>query len=85
MVREGIQHLPDEADWHSLMQPVHDALRAAEGTAAKPLRAIDPDAARQEFVANGQDGLDDLLAALDGGFEVTISLSCGSVLLMAAV
>ena len=24
----------------------------------------------QEFVANGQDGLDELLAALDGGFEV---------------
>ena len=27
--------------------------------------------AQQEFLLNGQDGLDGLLAALDGGFEVT--------------
>ena len=52
------------------MQPVHDTLLPIEGTATKPLRNIDPDAARQEFMANGQGGLDELLAALDGGFEV---------------
>lgn len=54
------------------MQPVHDTLLPIEGTATKPLRNIDPDAARQEFMANGQGGLDELLAALDGGFEVEI-------------
>lgn len=34
---------------------------------------VDPDTALKEFVNNGQDGLDGLLAALDGGFEVSPS------------
>ena len=69
VAREELRHLPDEAAWHAYMSPLHDTLGAAAGSAAAPLRAVDPGAARQEFVANGQDGLDDLLAALDGGFE----------------
>ena len=52
------------------MQPVHDALADAEGVAAAPLRHVEPDTARQEFVENGQTGLDELLAALDGDVEV---------------
>lgn len=42
-----MQQLPDEDSWQALMQPVHDTLGAAEGTAAQPLRRVDPDAARQ--------------------------------------
>ena len=70
IMREGIRHQPDEAGWEALMQPVHDALADAEGTATAPLRHVEPDTARQEFVENGQTGLDELLAALDGDVEV---------------
>ena len=52
------------------MRPVHDALAAAEGIAAAPLRHVEPDTARREFNENGQTGLDELLAALDGDVEV---------------
>ena len=52
------------------MRPVHDTLAAAEGTAAAPLRHVEPDIARQEFAENGQTGLDELLAALVGDVEV---------------
>ncbi len=70
VVREGLRHQPDEAGWEALMRPVHDALAAAEGTAAAPLRHVEPDIARREFAENGQTGLDELLAALDGNVEV---------------
>ncbi len=52
------------------MQPVHDTLADAEGIATAPLRHVEPDTARQEFVENGQTGLDELLAAMDGDVEV---------------
>ena len=70
VVREGLRHQPDEAGWEALMRPVHDALVVAEGTAAAPLRHVEPDTARREFAENGQTGLDELLAALDGNVEV---------------
>ncbi len=38
--------------------------------ACTPLLKVNPEAAREEYLLNGQEGLDDLLAALDGGFEV---------------
>lgn len=46
---------------------------AADGVvdACTPMLKICPDAAREEYLLNGQEGLDDLLAALDGGFEAT--------------
>ena len=47
VVRESLQHLPDEASWQPFMQPVHDTLSPAEGTASQPLRLVDPDAARK--------------------------------------
>lgn len=47
VVRESVQQLPDEASWRPFMQPVLDTLGAAEGSAAEPLRLVDPDAARQ--------------------------------------
>lgn len=38
--------------------------------ACTPLLKLSPEMAREEYLLNGQEGLDDLLAALDGGFEV---------------
>ncbi len=37
--------------------------------ACTPLLRVSPEAAREEYLLNGQEGLDDLLAALEGGFE----------------
>ncbi len=62
------------------MQPVHDTLADAEGIAAVPLRHVEPDTARQEFVENGQTGLDELLAALDGDVEVCAGTCATSTL-----
>lgn len=39
--------------------------------ACTPLLRVSPEAAREEYLLNGQEGLDDLLAALEGGFEAT--------------
>ena len=38
--------------------------------ACTPLLKVSPETAREEYLLNGQEGLDELLAALDGGFEV---------------
>ncbi|GAB4817906.1 hypothetical protein N2152v2_004952 [Parachlorella kessleri] len=37
--------------------------------ACTPLLKVNPETAREEYLLNGQEGLDELLAALDGGFE----------------
>jgi isochorismate synthase / 2-succinyl-5-enolpyruvyl-6-hydroxy-3-cyclohexene-1-carboxylate synthase / 2-succinyl-6-hydroxy-2,4-cyclohexadiene-1-carboxylate synthase / o-succinylbenzoate synthase len=44
-------------------------------TAAHPLQKLSPDVALEEYLRNGQQGLDELLAALDSGFEATVSNS----------
>lgn len=41
--------------------------------ACTPMLKICPEAAREEYLLNGQEGLDDLLAAVEGGFHVTAS------------
>ncbi len=69
--RLGLSHTPDRGDWERLMAPVHDSLAPAPPELADGLsQHVDANAARQEYVLNGQDGLDGLLAALDGSFEV---------------
>jgi hypothetical protein len=72
--RESLAHVPDEAGWRTLMQPVHDSLCGCSGDAGDAgghvSFKVNPAAALQEFVMNGQEGLDDLLAALDGGSQV---------------
>lgn len=72
--RQGVSHVPDREGWERIMAPVHSSLSPAEEeTGADSLSThVDPYAARQEYVANGQGGLDDLLAALDGGFQASI-------------
>ncbi len=42
--------------------------------ACTPLLKVNPETAREEYLLNGQEGLDDLLAALEGGFEVRANL-----------
>ena len=49
---------------------------AAGGDACAPLLNVNPETAREEYLFNGQEGLDDLLAAMDGGFEVGCCCCC---------
>ena len=75
-------HLPGEQGWHTMMEPVHDALSECveeEGVEANPLSRVDPQMAFREFEANGQGGLDALLANLDGSVEQV--LTCARPLL----
>ena len=68
MRRTSLAHLPDEAGWAALMQPLHDSLPASRHADGAPdLDLLQPEVALAEFTANGQEGLDGLLAALDGG------------------
>jgi hypothetical protein len=56
------------------MAPAHAMLSpaASDPGIVELSEHVDPYAARREYVENGQGGLDDLLAALDGGFEVRL-------------
>ncbi len=45
----------------------------AETTETHPLQKLSPDVALEEYLRNGQQGLDELLAALDSGFEAILS------------
>ena len=72
--RQGIQHLPDAAGWREMMQPVHDSLEPIAAAQPMPqMGHVDPGMAFQEYETNGQDGLDGLLAALDGGIGSEVS------------
>jgi isochorismate synthase len=73
-------HSPDAQGWAARLDAVHEQLQpavvaaaepaaAAAAAAAGPASTLSPDAALNEFLRNGQQGLDQLLAALDGGFE----------------
>jgi isochorismate synthase/2-succinyl-5-enolpyruvyl-6-hydroxy-3-cyclohexene-1-carboxylate synthase/2-succinyl-6-hydroxy-2,4-cyclohexadiene-1-carboxylate synthase/O-succinylbenzoate synthase len=70
------RHLPDEAGWrrrletaHARLRPVAPAPSSAAGAAGA---GVSPDAALREFMLGGQQGLDELLAALDGGGEALL-------------
>ena len=79
---EGPVHTPDRDEWHrQLSGLLSDGLSGGErgegggyGTAAghgaegrgAPLRPLDKDLAWQEYMVNGQQGLDGLLAILNG-------------------
>ncbi len=58
-------------------QPERADAPASVMDACTPMLKICPDAAREEYLLNGQEGLDDLLAALDGGFEATTAPQAG--------
>jgi len=67
-----VSHLPGERAWQGMMEPVHDALRECGGEGEAPsLGRVDPQMAYREFEANGQGGLDALLANLDGSDEAS--------------
>jgi hypothetical protein len=61
IARESLEHQPDEAGWRAAMQPLHDALAPISGAGAHAAMA------REEYLLGGQEGLDELLAALGGG------------------
>ena len=67
-------HTPDRDAWERIMAPAHAMLApvAADAGLDGLSGHVDPYAARREYVENGQGGLDELLAALDGGFEVGV-------------
>jgi isochorismate synthase/2-succinyl-5-enolpyruvyl-6-hydroxy-3-cyclohexene-1-carboxylate synthase/2-succinyl-6-hydroxy-2,4-cyclohexadiene-1-carboxylate synthase/O-succinylbenzoate synthase len=65
-------HVPRPSEWQARMTAVHSHLvpitpktNAWSGHSKSP----DPDAALEEYLRNGQAGLDGLLAALDRGFD----------------
>ena len=66
IARESLEHQPDEAGWRAAMQPLHDALAPISGAGA-PGGGADAAMAREEYLLGGQEGLDELLAALGGG------------------
>lgn len=68
--RLATRHVPDEATWSHVMQPVHDSLAESGHGAPEQLSESNSQAALQEFSFHGQAALDDLLDALDGGLEV---------------
>lgn len=80
----GWQQLMD--DLHSRLEPAAPtstppapascagAPPAEEGETCAPLLKVKPETAREEYLLNGQEGLDELLAALDGGFEVRLGV-----------
>jgi hypothetical protein len=72
IARESLEHRPDEAGWRAAMQPLHDALAPVSGAGAPGAGApagggADAAMAREEYLLGGQEGLDELLAALGGG------------------
>ena len=79
--RQSLVHLPDEAGWRAAMQPLHDALApfalaadaCSQGMDSLAAGAVDVAAAREEFELGGQEGLDELLAALGAGGEAVAS------------
>ena len=81
MARQSLTHLPDEAAWRGAMQPLHDALApfapaadaCSAGMDSLAAGAADVTAAREEFTLGGQEGLDELLAALGAGGEAVVS------------
>jgi hypothetical protein len=79
--RGDSEQLPDEAQWAERMASVNGRLksmsRGVVGGASSTLK-IRPDAAREEYMLNGQEGLDGLLAALDpggSGFQALASIN----------
>jgi hypothetical protein len=79
--RHSVTHTPDREAWERIMAPAHAMLApvAADAGLDELSGHVDPYAARREYVENGQAGLDELLAALDGGFEVGVQHSAPSV------
>ncbi|KAK9837268.1 hypothetical protein WJX81_002656 [Elliptochloris bilobata] len=83
VVRHSLAHLPDEAGWRKAMQPLHDALApVAENPAEEPYDRtgggdVDPAMAREEYELGGQQGLDELLAALGAGGEAVVARAGG--------
>jgi len=77
IARESLEHQPDEAGWRAAMQPLHDALApisgagapggGASGGGAPAGGGADAAMAREEYLLGGQEGLNELLAALGGG------------------
>ena len=61
---------PEAAAAAAAAAQLAEACEASGGQpdACTPLLKICPDTAREEYLLNGQEGLDDLLTALDGGF-----------------
>ncbi|KAG7671813.1 putative Protein PHYLLO, chloroplastic [Nannochloris sp. 'desiccata'] len=56
----------------------NDSLENLSTTDTHPLQKLSPDVALEEYLRNGQQGLDELLAALDSGFEAILSTSGSS-------
>ena len=91
LVHVSMQHTPDEKEWatrleavHSRLVPaavspsstsIHDPEATPVGAAYGSLLKLSPNAALEEYLRNGQQGLDDLLAALDNGFEAIVASS----------
>eukprot|EP00887_Chlorella_sp_A99_P005642 scaffold1.g5642.t1 len=82
--RCGVRHVPEQGGWQELMGDLHATLQpapqaatatpaaAAGGAnldACSPMLSVNLETAREEYLLNGQEGLDGLLAALDGGFQ----------------
>ena len=73
------RHCPDEGKWSVAMQSVHSSL--SQGTdngyhsdQSSVLLKVHPEAAREEYLLNGQQGLDDLLAALDNDISAALDM-----------
>ncbi|KAK9847737.1 hypothetical protein WJX84_001736 [Apatococcus fuscideae] len=62
--RTSQEHVPDREQWDQQMGPLPATLK--QTNEASELSNVDPAMALDEYNSNGQDGLDDLLAILDG-------------------
>lgn len=73
------QHLPAEIEWGARLSAVHDQLHAVPADTLSDdntgILKVNPNAALDEYLRNGQQGLDELLAALDAGFQGVVSSS----------
>lgn len=89
LMHVSMQHTPEEREWATRLESVHSQLVPAapspssrhdpeattEGAAYGSVVKLSPDAALEEYLRNGQQGLDELLAALDSGFEALVARS----------
>lgn len=75
------RHLPDEDDWkdglesiHAELQPItaiqKDIKRRVSKRNTNSINKVNPEEALDEYIRNGQQGLDGLLAALDSGWDL---------------
>jgi isochorismate synthase / 2-succinyl-5-enolpyruvyl-6-hydroxy-3-cyclohexene-1-carboxylate synthase / 2-succinyl-6-hydroxy-2,4-cyclohexadiene-1-carboxylate synthase / o-succinylbenzoate synthase len=78
--RGDVEHTPSRVEWERRLDEIYEHLQpvdilegeAGVNSASSPLK-LDPNAALDEYMRNGQQGLDDLLDALQGGSQAVVS------------